>query len=61
MDYPLLNSINSSKDVSALPYDKLEHLCSEVRAFLIENVSKTGGHLSANLGTVELRISLYLM
>ena len=59
MDYPLLNSINSSKDVSALPYDKLEHLCSEVRAFLIENVSKTGGHLSANLGTVELITAMH--
>ena len=59
MDYPLLNSINSSKDVSALPYDKLEQLCSEVRAFLIENVSKTGGHLSANLGTVELITAMH--
>ena len=55
----LLNSINCSRDVSALPYDKLEELCREVREFLIENVSKTGGHLSANLGTVELITAMH--
>ena len=59
MDYPLLNSINCSKDVSDLPYAKLPQLCNEVREFLIENVSKTGGHLSANLGTVELITAMH--
>ncbi|MBR4036766.1 MAG: hypothetical protein IKJ05_08605, partial [Oscillospiraceae bacterium] len=59
MDYPILNTINCSRDVTALSYDKLEQLCTEVRSFLIENVSKTGGHLSANLGTVELITAMH--
>ena len=59
MDYPLLNSINCSKDVSDLPYAKLPQLCNEVREFLIENVSKTGGHLASNLGVVELTLALH--
>jgi len=59
MDYSLLNTINNSQDVSALPYEKLEQLYSEVRHFLIENVSKTGGHLSANLGTVEIITAMH--
>jgi len=59
MDYSILNNINSSKDVSDLPYEKLEQLCAEVRRFLIDNVSKTGGHLSANLGTVEIITAMH--
>ena len=59
MDYPILNKINCSEDVSALSLDKLEQLCSEVRHFLIDKVSKTGGHLSANLGTVELITAMH--
>jgi 1-deoxy-D-xylulose-5-phosphate synthase len=54
MPYKILDNINSSRDVSNLDESKLEELCSEVRKFIIDNVSKTGGHLSANLGTVEL-------
>ena len=38
MDYPILNKINCSEDVSALSLDKLEQLCSEVRHFLIDKV-----------------------
>ena len=48
MSYSILNNINSSRDVSALPPVKLEPLCQEVRHFLIESVSKTGGHLYEN-------------
>ena len=59
MDYPILNTINCSADVSRLSYDKLEHLCAEVREFLIDKVSKTGGHLSANLGTVEIMTAMH--
>lgn len=59
MDYPILNTINCSNDVSALSYDKLEQLCAEVRLFLIDKVSKTGGHLSANLGTVEILTAMH--
>lgn len=53
MEYELLNLINRSEDVADLSVEQLKLLCEEVRQFLIENVSKTGGHLSANLGTVE--------
>ncbi len=53
MEYKLLNTINRSEDVADLNIEQLPQLCDEVRHFLIENVSKTGGHLSANLGTVE--------
>lgn len=53
MEYKLLNQINRSEDVADLSAEQLPILCEEVRQFLIENVSKTGGHLSANLGTVE--------
>lgn len=59
MDYPILSKINCSEDVSRLPYDKLNDLCAEVREFLIDKVSKTGGHLSANLGTVEILTAMH--
>ena len=53
MEYKLLNLIKRSEDVADFDMMQLPQLCEEVRQFLIENVSKTGGHLSANLGTVE--------
>ena len=42
-----------------LPERQLPQLCAEIREFLIEHVSKTGGHLSSNLGTVELTVALH--
>jgi len=59
MLYPILEKINCSKDVSDLPQQQLEQLCREVRRFLIDKVSKTGGHLSANLGTVEIITAMH--
>jgi 1-deoxy-D-xylulose-5-phosphate synthase len=59
MSYPLLESIDSPADLRALPRESLAALAEELRAFLIESVSKTGGHLSSNLGTVELTIALH--
>ena len=59
MDYPILNNINCSDDVSRLKFEALEPLCAEVREFLIDKVSKTGGHLSANLGTVEIITAMH--
>ncbi len=59
MTYSILDTIKCSDDVTKLPIEKLEPLCSEVRAFLIESVSKTGGHLSANLGTVEIITAMH--
>jgi 1-deoxy-D-xylulose-5-phosphate synthase len=59
MSYPLLESIDAPADLRKLPRDSLAALAQELRAFLIESVSKTGGHLSSNLGTVELTIALH--
>jgi len=53
-DAPLLDRINSPADLRALERAELPKLAEELRAFLIESVAKTGGHLSSNLGTVEL-------
>ena len=55
----ILNSINSSEDVKKLNIKQLEMLAEEIRAFLIKNVSTRGGHLSSNLGTVELTLALH--
>lgn len=55
----ILESIQSSADVKKLRQDQLEPLCEELREFIIQNVSQTGGHLSSNLGTVELTVALH--
>ncbi|WP_222428822.1 1-deoxy-D-xylulose-5-phosphate synthase [Denitratisoma sp. DHT3] len=57
--FPLLESINSPADLRQLEQAQLHTLAGEIRAFLLESVSKTGGHLSSNLGTVELTIALH--
>ncbi len=59
MQYRILNNIKSSRDVSLLENNKLKLLSSEIRDFLITEVSKTGGHLSANLGTVEICVGFH--
>lgn len=55
----LLEKINSPKDLKKLLPEQLPALAEEVRAFLLETVSTTGGHLGSNLGTVELAIALH--
>ena len=57
--YPLLSRINTPADIRGMDYPRLAALCSEIRHFLVENVSKTGGHLASNLGTVELTLALH--
>ena len=57
--YTLLDTINNPDELRALDRDQLPQLASELREFLVESVSKTGGHLSSNLGTVELTIALH--
>ncbi len=57
--YPLLEKINDPKDLRALPEDELPALAQELRDFMVESVSKTGGHLSSSLGAVELSIALH--
>ena len=55
----LLDSINQPSDLKKLNNQQVEQLCSEIRQFLLENISKTGGHLASNLGTVELTVALH--
>ena len=55
----LLSSISTPRDLDALTLEQLEQLAGEIRAFLIENVSRTGGHLGPNLGVVELTIAMH--
>lgn len=57
--YPLLNQINSPEDLRLLPKDKLQPLCDELRAYLLESVSQTSGHLASGLGVVELTVALH--
>ena len=56
---PLLDTINSPVALRQLARDDLAQLAVELRSFLIESVAKTGGHLSSNLGTIELTIALH--
>ena len=56
---PLLDTIESPVDLRRLTRAQLEPLADELRAYLLDTVSKTGGHLSSNLGTVELTVALH--
>ena len=55
----LLYTINSPADLRALPRQQLGPLADELRAYLLKSVAQTGGHLSSNLGTVELTVALH--
>jgi 1-deoxy-D-xylulose-5-phosphate synthase len=55
----LLASINSPDDLKKLDHAELVRLCSELRNFIVDNVSVYGGHLSASLGVVELTVALH--
>ena len=59
MTYPLLERIQAPGDVKLLAEKDLPNLCEEIRQFLIQSVSSTGGHLSSNLGVVELTVALH--
>lgn len=56
---PLLKTINSPEDLRRLKEDDLPGLAQEIRDFLIDSVARTGGHLAAGLGTVELTLALH--
>ncbi|RRD41475.1 1-deoxy-D-xylulose-5-phosphate synthase [Comamonadaceae bacterium OH3737_COT-264] len=57
--FPLLESINDPQDLRRLPRERLKPLAEQLRAFLLASVARTGGHLSSNLGTVELTLALH--
>ncbi len=57
----LLSTINSPADLRALPRAQLKQLATELRDHVLQSVSQTGGHLSSNLGTVELTVALHFV
>src|SRR5687768_9425631 len=57
--YPLLESVGDPRDLRTLDRRQLMQLAAELRAFIVDSVAATGGHLSSNLGTVELTIALH--
>ena len=61
IDFPLLDRIQSPANLRALEEDQLIPLADELRAFLIQSLSKTGGHLASGLGSVEITIALHYL
>ena len=59
MNHDLLNTINKPADLRLLDREQLPAVVGELRSFLLESVARTGGHLSSNLGTVELTVALH--
>jgi len=59
MPYEILNKVNSPSDLKQLSIEELNKLASELRAYITQSVSHTGGHLSSNLGVVELTIAMH--
>lgn len=57
----MLERIQKENDIKKLNSEELECLAGEIREFLVEKVSKTGGHLASNLGVVELTMALHLI
>ena len=55
----ILETINSPADVKCLSEEQTATLCRELRCFLVEQVSRTGGHLASNLGVVELTVAIH--
>ena len=60
-EFPLIDRIQSPADLRAFKKDELKPLADELRAFLIQSVSKTGGHLASGLGSVEITIALHYL
>ena len=59
MNYKFLDKVASPEGLRLLPERDIPELCRELRAFLIEKVEKSGGHLASNLGVVELSVALH--
>src|SRR5579862_2042503 len=58
-DFPLVSAIQSPEDVKGLDEEALRSLAAELRRFIIDSVTRTGGHLGAGLGVVELTLALF--
>ena len=59
MEFELLDTIRSPRDLKALPIDRLDDLAAEIRQAICEQVRRSGGHLAPNLGVVELTIAMH--
>lgn len=57
--YKILDNIKNPNDVKKLSFEELNILAEELREFMLENISKTGGHVASNLGIVELTLALF--
>lgn len=57
--YKYLDKIDSPRDLQNLNSEEIRHLAKDIRVFLVQNVSKTGGHLASNLGVVELTLAIH--
>jgi len=57
--FPLLSAIDDPRDLRDLPESRLPAVAEELRAFLVDSVGRTGGHLASSLGTVELTVALH--
>ena len=57
--YPVLDKVNFPSDIKKLTDEQIKELATDVRHYLIDAVSKTGGHLGANLGVVELTTAIH--
>ncbi len=57
--YKILDSIENPNDIKKLNFEELEVLAKELREFMLENISKTGGHVASNFGIVELTLALF--
>ena len=55
----ILEKVNAPEDLKKLSRSELPQLCKELRAFLVQSVSQTGGHLASNLGAVELTVAIH--
>ena len=59
MESLLLDNIDQPSDLKNLDKEQVNQLCAEIRQFLLQNISRTGGHLASNLGAVELTVALH--
>ena len=59
MAYKTLTEYNFPQDLKTMSLEEMDRLCGDIREFLVEKVSKTGGHLASNLGVVELTVALH--
>ena len=57
--YGYLSKINTPAELKKMTYDEMGMLAEEIRLFLLDSVSKTGGHIASNLGVVELTLALH--